>query len=109
MPTEAYDSAERFFDSQPLVFPKPRAVRRIEGMSDRPCARAHTKTWAVQAANRIGIKPLSRPSNTAARTVATQCAPRGNHRMRRRLAIRALASPSTGPSAREVEIGRLAR
>lgn len=51
----------------------------------------------------------SRPSSTAARTVAMQCAPCGDQRMRWRLAMRAFAISSTDASAREVEIGRPAR
>lgn len=56
------------------------------------------------AANRIDARLFIRPSSTAARTVATQCAPRGDQRMRRRLAMRALAISSTDAPARELEI-----
>jgi len=65
------------------------------------------KESGLQAARRRSTTALSRPSNTAARTVATQCAPRGDHRIRCFLAMRALAISSTQPSAREVEIGSL--
>jgi hypothetical protein len=67
------------------------------------------KNLVFQAARRRSAAGLSRPSNTAARTVATQCAPRGDQRMRCFLAMRALAISSTQPSAREVEIGSLER
>ena len=52
---------------------------------------------------------VSRPSRTAARTVATRCAPRGDQRIRRRFAILAFAISSTQPSARDVDIGLSAR
>jgi glutathione S-transferase len=67
------------------------------------------KNLVFQAARRRSAAGLSRPSNTAARTVATQCAPRGDQCMRCFLAMRALAISSTQPSAREVEIGSLER
>jgi hypothetical protein len=67
------------------------------------------KESGLQAARRRSTAALSRPSNTAARTVATQCAPRGDHRIRCFLAMRALTISSTQPSAREVEIRSLER
>ena len=60
-----------------------------------------------QAARLVSV--VIRPSRTAARTVATQSAIRGDHRMRCFLAMRALAISSTQPSAHDVEIGSLER
>ena len=63
------------------------------------------KNLGRHAANRVDVSSCSRPSST----VATQCAPRGDQRMRWRLAVRALAISATEPSARKLEIGRPAR
>jgi hypothetical protein len=82
----------------------------IVGHCDHPrFDRGSGKNLVFQAARHRSAAGLSRPSNTAARTVATQCAPRGDQRMRCFLAMRALAISSTQPSAREVEIGSLER
>ena len=81
-------------------FPALRAMQGGEGSG---------KILVDQAARRRLAFVLYRPSSTAARTVATQCAPQGDHRMRCFLAIRALAISSTQPSARDVEIGSLER
>src|ERR1700722_11176885 len=74
-----------------------------------PESRGSGKILVDQAARRRLASVLKRPSSTAARTVATQCAPRGDHRMRCFLTMRALAISSTQPSARDVEIGSLDR
>ena len=63
------------------------------------------KFLVCQAASGRSVAVLNRPSSTAARTIATQWAPRGDHRIRCFLAMRALAISSTQPSARDVEIG----
>ena len=65
------------------------------------------KTWSDYAAIGMTSHGLRRPSRTAALTSATRCAPRGDHRMRCFLPIRALAISSTHPSALEVETGCL--
>ena len=48
---------------------------------------------------------VSRPSRTAALLTATRCAPLGDHRIRLRFPMRALAMSSTDPSARDDEMG----
>ncbi len=61
------------------------------------------KECGDQAARSCPLSSL--PSKTAARTVATRCAPCGDQRIRRFLPLRALATSSTSPSAREVKTG----
>jgi len=85
-----YSDAIGFQDKGEETPMKLDSIFRIYSMT-KPLVSVAAMMLVEEAANWRSIAVLKRPSNTAARTVATQCGPRGDHRIRCFLAMRALA------------------